>query len=186
MNQFLLVALLICSYHSALAQSLQRTILDSNQAIIIQKEHNINDTVSTKIKDLLDEYYKIKDGLVASSKKPTSKASKEFRSKLMLIDDAKMTRVQQKNFYPLKEKLEQGAQRIQNASSIESMRSYFNEFSESMWTLLKRFDSNNGITVYESYCPMKKMSWISHNSEILNPYYGKEMLTCGSVRDSIK
>jgi hypothetical protein len=40
--------------------------------------------------------------------------------------------------------------------------------------------------IYEAYCPMKKASWLSSEKVIKNPYYGSAMLTCGSVRDTLK
>jgi hypothetical protein len=33
---------------------------------------------------------------------------------------------------------------------------------------------------------MKKMYWLSSEAAIKNPYYGKMMLTCGSVTETIK
>jgi hypothetical protein len=36
------------------------------------------------------------------------------------------------------------------------------------------------------YCPMKKASWLSDSKDIRNPYYGANMLDCGSVKTTIK
>lgn len=36
--------------------------------------------------------------------------------------------------------------------------------------------------VAEAYCPMADASWIQSGSTIANPYYGAEMLTCGSFK----
>ena len=33
-----------------------------------------------------------------------------------------------------------------------------------------------------AYCPMANESWIQADGSISNPYYGSEMLTCGSFR----
>ena len=44
-------------------------------------------------------------------------------------------------------------------------------------------------TLYVQKCPMansyKGAIWLSTEKEIKNPYYGDEMLSCGSVIDSI-
>jgi len=40
-------------------------------------------------------------------------------------------------------------------------------------------------TLYEDYCPMKKMSWLSESKEIKNPFYGSKMLSCGKVQKQI-
>lgn len=36
--------------------------------------------------------------------------------------------------------------------------------------------------VAEAYCPMADASWIQTGATIANPYYGSEMLTCGSFK----
>ena len=34
-----------------------------------------------------------------------------------------------------------------------------------------------------AYCPMAKSWWIQKDGTINNPYFGKQMLTCGSFKD---
>ena len=34
-----------------------------------------------------------------------------------------------------------------------------------------------------AYCPMVRKSWVQAGSELRNPFYGSEMLTCGSFRE---
>ena len=66
------------------------------------------------------------------------------------------------------------------------MSSYlFGGFSEQFYNLLEVLDLHQD-TVYLQYCPMKKAYWMSAEQEIRNPYYGKSMLTCGTVKDSLK
>jgi Cu(I)/Ag(I) efflux system membrane fusion protein len=42
---------------------------------------------------------------------------------------------------------------------------------------------NNKLYVF--YCPMKKANWLDDANTVKNPYYGKSMLTCGSVKKTI-
>ena len=39
--------------------------------------------------------------------------------------------------------------------------------------------------IYQLYCPMKKSSWLSSEKTIKNLYYGKAMLTCGSILQTL-
>jgi hypothetical protein len=43
--------------------------------------------------------------------------------------------------------------------------------------------------VYQQFCPMafdfKGAFWLSDSEEILNPYFGEEMLTCGNVDEKL-
>ena len=44
--------------------------------------------------------------------------------------------------------------------------------------------------LYIQHCPMadqeKGADWLSREKEIRNPYFGKSMLTCGEVTDTLK
>ena len=40
--------------------------------------------------------------------------------------------------------------------------------------------------IYHAYCHMKKVYWLSAEAGIKNPYYGKTMLTCGKVTETLK
>jgi len=44
--------------------------------------------------------------------------------------------------------------------------------------------------VYVQHCPMafndRGADWLAYEDQILNPYFGDQMLRCGVVQDSIK
>lgn len=45
-----------------------------------------------------------------------------------------------------------------------------------------RAHTGGATQVAEAYCPMADASWVQTEATISNPYYGSEMLTCGSFR----
>jgi Cu(I)/Ag(I) efflux system membrane fusion protein len=57
-----------------------------------------------------------------------------------------------------------------------------------MYMLVKEAKLANA-GVYHQYCPMafndKGAYWLSNEAEIKNPYFGKKMLECGEVKDSL-
>ena len=61
--------------------------------------------------------------------------------------------------------------------------------SKDIADLIKTF-GNGGQTLYKDFCPMandgKGAIWISEIKAIKNPYLGKKMTTCGSVKEEIK
>ena len=59
------------------------------------------------------------------------------------------------------------------------------EYSKNMYELIKTLKLNTS-TVYEQYCPMKKAAWLSESEDIRNPYYGDDMLECGTVSATLK
>lgn len=73
---------------------------------------------------------------------------------------------------------------ISESTEIDHQREYFASLSKNMLEAVKGLKLN--ITpVYAQYCPMKKATWLSESVEIKNPYYGRQMLTCGKVAESL-
>ena len=72
--------------------------------------------------------------------------------------------------------------------SCEKQRLSFGTISSAFYGLLKNAGLKNG-HVYHEYCPMafndKGAFWLSDESEIKNPYFGKKMMECGEVIDSL-
>lgn len=72
--------------------------------------------------------------------------------------------------------------------TCEKKRIYFEVVSRNMYAMLKSVELKNA-HVYHQFCPMafndKGAYWLSGESEILNPYFGKKMLECGEVTDSM-
>ena len=72
--------------------------------------------------------------------------------------------------------------------SCEQQRLAFGTISRAMYSLLKNADLKSA-KVYHEYCPMafndKGATWLSDDAEIKNPYFGKKMLECGEVTDSL-
>lgn len=81
------------------------------------------------------------------------------------------------------------ALKIMNASDITVQRSAYAQLSKEMEGLIKKEGLSNG-ELYVDFCPMalsdKGAIWISNDKEIRNPYFGKEMLGCGEIQDTIK
>jgi Cu(I)/Ag(I) efflux system membrane fusion protein len=72
---------------------------------------------------------------------------------------------------------------------VETMRSKFETISNNLYEILKKVEMKNA-GVYHEFCPMafndKGAFWLSDELEIKNPYFGKKMLSCGEVVDSLK
>lgn len=81
------------------------------------------------------------------------------------------------------------AKELAAASKLSEQRSLFAGMNESFISLVKKSGVNGG-ELYVQNCPMyakgKGANWLSSQKEIKNPYYGDEMLECGSVKETIK
>ena len=150
----------------------------------------LGDTATSELMNLLSSYYILKDALVATD------AAKADAAAGKLMSDAegfKQIAARQSNAAALQPQvavIQQESEAIVNSNvdSIEVKRAHFSKVSEAMFALLRGAELKNG-GVYQQYCPMafndKGANWLSPSSEIQNPYFGKKMLMCGDLRDSL-
>jgi len=80
------------------------------------------------------------------------------------------------------------AAQITSGADIEAQRTSYASLNDALITLLKASGLNNG-ELYIAHCPMalndQGASWVSNSKEIKNPYFGEEMLTCGSIKETV-
>ncbi|HCN85107.1 MAG TPA: hypothetical protein DIT07_16040 [Sphingobacteriaceae bacterium] len=73
---------------------------------------------------------------------------------------------------------------MSESKDIKHQREHFAAFSNNMIALAK-VSKLSSQPIYQLYCPMKKSSWLSSEKTIKNLYYGKAMLTCGSILQTL-
>ncbi|AYQ33095.1 DUF3347 domain-containing protein [Runella sp. SP2] len=140
--------------------------------------------IKTQLNALLTDYYGMKDALVATDGKTVQQKANDFLLTLAKVDMAQMTQEQHDLYMQLVSKIKSETKAIANTQDAEQQRTHFNDLSNHLYTVLKTFKVNDS-PVYQQYCPMKKAYWLSNNSAIKNPYYGKMMLTCGKVTETL-
>ena len=81
------------------------------------------------------------------------------------------------------------AGKIASKADLATQRKDFTTLSADIIALVKSSELEKGV-VYVQHCPMANKGdggdWLSSEKEIRNPYYGDEMLECGSVVEEIK
>lgn len=125
---------------------------------------------------LLPSYFAIKDALVTDNSTLANTKAAEF-AKLLTATDFKLSQND-------RDALLKNAARISEGKDIKQQREHFVALSNTLITLAKT-SKLSVQPVYLMYCPMKKSSWLSNEKGIKNPYYGKSMLTCGSVTQTL-
>ena len=134
------------------------------------------------LKETYQAYLALKNDLV---KDLVAKASAEtLVSKIKAVKTQDLSAAQQKTWASYSAKILKDAEAISAAKDIEKQRKAFSALSENMYQVAKSIES--GEAIYYQFCPMKKSYWLSSESAIKNPYYGKSMLTCGSVKEVLK
>lgn len=71
------------------------------------------------------------------------------------------------------------------SKDIAEMRDHLIDFSPLMLDALESFGAKSETRAFLFHCPMARNNqgadWLQSDSTLLNPYYGKEMPTCGSL-----
>lgn len=139
----------------------------------------------TSLQPILDAYYAIKNALVASDASASAVAAKSLVSAMKAVDMGKMETKQHMEFMKVNTKIIDDAQKIADSKDLKKQREIFESLSDNFYTMAKGVKLSSE-PIYQQYCPMKKAAWLSNESAIKNPYYGSSMLTCGSVKETIK
>ena len=141
---------------------------------------------------LLNSYYSLKDALVASD---TAKASSAAHAVAKAADGLKVNEIKGDSTGVIKETaknftgtITSSAQALAAEKDIKDKRKEFVMIADAMWSLTRTV-KYEGEKVYWEYCPMafnkQGAYWMSNEREIKNPFFGNEMLNCGSVEDSL-
>ena len=80
--------------------------------------------------------------------------------------------------------LKAGTAAISGTSDLKKQRTAFKGLSQSIYKVMKALGVS--YPVYYQYCDMHKAGWLSSEKAIRNPYAGKQMPTCGTVKEVLK
>ncbi|MDR5591975.1 efflux RND transporter periplasmic adaptor subunit [Christiangramia sp. SM2212] len=135
----------------------------------------LSESFQEDFKKLLNDYFRLKDALVASQKEKASKIASEMDQNLASMEELK--------------RLQSMTKSISETSNIDKQREAFRLLSKEMINIAGNV-SNLDSTIYVQHCPMannnKGADWLSRTAEIQNPYYGEAMLTCGEVTRTLQ
>jgi hypothetical protein len=141
-------------------------------------------TAGTAVNNVLTAYLNVKNALTADNKVATKSKAKDLLTAVNAVPMDKFTPEQHKLWMTYSEKLEFDSRHISESDAIDHQREHFTSLSKNLYEVVKGLKLNT-TTVYEQYCPMKKATWLSETNAIKNPYYGKQMLTCGKTTETL-
>lgn len=122
-------------------------------------------------------YLGMRDALVADNPALAATKAGEFVKELASAD---LTKLSQNDH----DALLKNAAHISESKDIKHQREQFAAFSNSMIELVK-VTKRGSEPIFQFYCPMKQSSWLSNEKSVKNPYYGRAMLSCGSVTKTL-
>jgi copper chaperone CopZ len=156
--------------------------------------HNNSEMITTEVqkdnqlKVIFDNYFLLKDALIASDGTKTALASKEL---LTAINNVKMDKLEMEShmvWMKVVNTIKEDAEHIADTKDVKHQRDHFTTLSKDIYSLIKA--SKYETPVYYQFCPMfndgKGANWLSKENAVKNPYYGSMMLSCGKTVETIK
>ena len=145
------------------------------------KEQVQNFSIAPIVKD----YLVLKNALVADNDKAAASAGKQLLATLKAVDMKAIPANKHKDYMEIADDAKENAEHIgDNAGKIDHQREHLAPLSKDVSDLIALFGSPQKL--YQDHCPMyndgKGAIWISESKEIKNPYYGSQMISCGSVK----
>jgi len=134
---------------------------------------------------LFAAYFALKDALVASDAKKAAAHASEFSTSVTAVKMERMGPELHGVWMQVMEPLANVSAGIAAKTDIEAQRKAFADLSPHMLTLVKVAPRPE--PVYYDHCPMYEggADWLSREKAIRNPFYGAQMMSCGSVKETI-
>lgn len=166
---------------AAAAQMAARSVEESGRYLGLPSEPEAPPMVDTKIaaelKIVLAEYKPLATALAADD----DAAAKSAASALAAAIRA--------SSIPMKSELAEMADKVASAKDLKARRTPFKPLSEGLIKLVRENGVDAVGDAYVVHCPMaaggEGADWLSDKPEVVNPYFGDAMLSCGAVTDTL-
>jgi hypothetical protein len=148
-----------------------------------------NTQAGSSINTIVSSYLQLKNALANDNGKDAATAGGAMVSAFKNFDQSSLSADKKKTFEDIQDDASEHAEHISmNGGNIKHQREHFETLSKDVYDLVKTFGANQ--TLYKDFCPMynnnKGATWLSETKEIKNPYLGKNMATCGEVKETIQ
>jgi hypothetical protein len=146
-------------------------------------------SATVSVKEIVSAYLQLKDAFTNDNTNDAATAGKALEAAFKSFDKSALTAEQKKTYEDIESDASEHAEHIgANAGNIAHQREHFDLLSKDVYDLVKALGA--GQTLYKDFCPMyndnKGAIWLSESKEIKNPYFGKSMSTCGTVKEELK
>lgn len=156
-----------------------------NQTQMMNMEMELSEKFQKAFSKSLPSYLKMKDAFVDSDASQVSAFAKATSKSLKEIKNTDLQKMTQSHLTKTIEMLDA----IAAKKDLENQRAHFVILNENMVAIAMNLE-NVTDKLYVQKCPMannnKGAMWMSLDLRIENPYYGEQMLTCGSNVNEIK
>ena len=138
--------------------------------------------------EIISDYLKVKNALTKDDSKGAANSAKALYATFNKVNSGTIDSKLKKEYIEIADDAKEHAEHIgDNAGKIDHQREHFVMLSKDINDLIATFGTKQKL--YQDFCPManngKGAIWISETKEIKNPFYGSQMLTCGSLKKTL-
>ena len=160
----------------------------SDKSVISEKNQVIHVAMESMLETVFTRYFDLKDALVQTDGVTASTKATDLLSAINAVKSTDLEMEVNQVWNNVLTDLKGEAQSLSDAKNTTTQRIHFDSLSELMYQLMKV--SKQTTDVYYQHCPManngKGAHWLSKESVIKNPYFGKAMLGCGKTVEILK
>ena len=149
---------------------------------------NVDASVTSHVQEIVNHYIHVKTALVNSNSAEAKTGARMITNVISGFDKSQLPAAHKPEYDKSVAGISKTAQTIAAESDLEKQRTGFADLSNSVYSLVKAFGAEKPL--YHDHCPMalndNGAMWLSEVKEIRNPYFGEEMMECGTVEEVIK
>jgi Cu(I)/Ag(I) efflux system membrane fusion protein len=148
----------------------------------------ISSKAKNELKPVFDNYFKLKNAL---TKDDLSNAKSTAATMLASVEKVNMSEFKgdaHMEWMKYEKSIKAALVKVKSAKALDEIRKSFLPLSDEMVGLAENFKPLSS-KIYVQHCPMadsnRGADWLSLEENIVNPYFGESMLTCGEVTKTI-
>ena len=144
----------------------------------------MSDNQDAKAEAILNDYFNLKDALVGDDNGKAKELGNTLAQSLKSFDASNYSDNEKSELNDIIEDATEHAEHI-SESDIKHQREHFKILSKDVTDMVAI--TGTQAKLYEQFCPMYDggTAWLSKEENVLNPYYGSQMLRCGKVQREI-
>ncbi len=150
------------------------------------KETNETAIEASSFGKLFSDYFDLKDAFIQSDEKSVLGKASNLEKQIESIHMTALTQEQHIVWMKVYIQISELSKELSTTDKIDVQRKTFSELSKDFYELAKVAQLK--YQVFYQHCPMfnNGSDWLSRESEIKNPFYGNQMLTCGKTMEILK
>lgn len=135
-------------------------------------------------KEITNNYLVLKNSLIVSDSLAVVANAATLQHSLQNFKFKKLSLEQMNEATKTRKEIIDLATEVTTTKNINKQRKIVQILSVKFWDLAPKLKAAD-TALHLQVCPMTGAMWVSDSKEIKNPYYPKNMLTCGAVKASL-